>query len=128
MGPLFDELTDRLAGERWRPAVDVYETEKAVVVQVELSGVRREDLRVSVHGEKVRIRGVRQVARGAEIQRLHQVEITSGPFERLLRIVIPFERDQVSANLEDGFLRVVLPKQLPSKMKIEVEGRVETET
>lgn len=119
MGPLFDELSDRLAGERWRPAVDVYETEKAVVLQVELSGVRREDLRVSVHGEKVRIRGARQPARDAEMQRLHQVEITSGPFERVLRIAIPFDRDQVSASLEDGFLRVVLPKELPSKVKID---------
>ncbi len=120
MGSLFDELTDRLAGERWRPAVDVYETEKAVVVQVELSGVRREDLRVSVHGDKVRIRGARPPARDEEIQRLHQVEIATGPFERVLRIAIPFERDQVSANLEDGFLRVVLPKRLPSRLKIEV--------
>ena len=49
-------------------------------------------------------------------------EIAFGPFERTVRIQVPFERGGVSAHLEDGFLRVVLPK----KSSTPREGDVET--
>lgn len=117
---LFDELSDRLGSESWRPSVDVYETEAAVVVELELAGVRQEDLRVNVDADRLAIRGTRAPARDAGVQRLHQVEIATGPFERLLRIAIPFEREHVSARLVDGLLRVVLPKRGPTPIKIEV--------
>ncbi len=53
------------------------------------------------------------------VQRLHQMEIAFGPFERVLRIGIPFEREGVAAHLEDGFLTVNLPKQLPRRLPVE---------
>jgi HSP20 family protein len=107
-----DRLSDELSDSAWRPAVDVFETEKAVVVQVELAGVARDDLRITVDGEVLRIRGVRGPGRDGEVQRLHQVEIERGPFER----------DGVRASLDDGFLRVTLPKRLPQHRRIPVEG------
>jgi HSP20 family protein len=90
-------------------------------VRVEISGVRGEDLRVNVDGDLVRVSGVRRVPVEAEVRRLHQMEIAFGPFERAVRIAIPFDREGVSAHLEDGFLLVTLPKSLPQRRKIEVE-------
>lgn len=117
---LFGELADRLRGDRWQPALDVLETEKAFVLRVELGGVRRSDIHVSVDGDVVRIRGVRRAPEEADVQRLHRMEIVFGPFERALTIPVPFERDQVSAQLADGFLRVTVPKRLPARRRIEV--------
>jgi HSP20 family protein len=85
----------------------------------EFFGVRREDLRVSVEGEVLHIRGVRRPPESREVQHLHQMEIAFGPFERSVRIGIAFERDQVSANLEDGYLSVTLPKRLPRSIEVE---------
>jgi HSP20 family protein len=120
---LLAEFSERLEGGRFRPAVDVYETEKEIVVQVELAGVRREDVRVTVDGDLLRIRGARAPARDESIQRLHQVEIVAGPFERALRIGLPFESGSVRASIEDGLLRVRLPKRLPApRRRIDVEG------
>ncbi len=119
LAELFGEFAERLRGDRWQPLVDIYETEKAVVVRVELAGVRREDLRVSVEGDTLHLRGVRRPTEDAEAQRLHQMEIAFGPFERSVRIGIPFERDQVSAHLEDGYLSVRLPKRLPRTLEVE---------
>jgi HSP20 family protein len=116
---LFGEFAERLRGECWQPLLDVYETEKAVVVRVDLAGVRREDLRVSVEGDVLHLRGVRRPPEDAETQRLHQMEIAFGPFERSVRIGIPFERDQVSAHLEDGYLSVRLPKRGPRTIEVE---------
>jgi HSP20 family protein len=119
-GDWFGRVAEMVGGDRWRPAADVYETEKAIVVRLELAGVASADVHVSVDGDVLRIRGVREVRVDRDAQRLHQMEIASGPFERILRIGIPFERGGVSAQLEDGFLRVTLPKR--STRRIDVEG------
>ena len=91
------------------------------MVRAEISGVRGEDLRVSVDGDQLRISGARAVPSGVEVRRLHQMEIAFGPFERAVRIQVPFERDQVTANLEDGFLEVTLPKRRPQRIEVESE-------
>jgi HSP20 family protein len=114
------EPGERLRGDRWEPAIDVYETEKSIVVRVELAGVENSDLRVTIDGSVVRLRGVRQPRLEADAQRLHQMEIAFGPFERAIRIPIPFEREHVSAHLEEGFLRVILPKRVPVRRRIQV--------
>ena len=113
-------LSERMGGDRWQPAADVYETEKAIVVRLELAGVSSAEVQVSVDGDVLRIRGRRQPRVEADAQRLHQMEIAFGPFERALRIAIPFVRDQVSAQLEDGFLRVTLPKRGVGPRRIDV--------
>lgn len=116
----FGNFSDRLGGSRWRPSVDVLETEKSIVVRFELAGVRISDLNVTVDGGQLRVSGVRRAAPDDGVQRLHQMEIAFGPFERVLRIEVPFERDGVSARLEDGFLTVELPKQTPRRVAVDV--------
>ena len=115
----FGDFADRLGGSRWRPAVDVFETEKSIVVRLELAGVRISDLSVTVDGDLLRVSGARQAASMDGVQRLHLMEIAFGPFERVLRLDVAFERDQVSAHLEDGFLTVKLPKQSPRRLSVE---------
>jgi HSP20 family protein len=117
---LLGEFSDRLRGDHWQPAIDVFETEKAVVVRVDLAGVRSDDLRVTVDGDTLHLRGARRLPTGADVQRLHQMEIPSGPFERRVRIPFPFEREQVQAHLEDGFLTVTLRKRLPQRHRIPI--------
>jgi len=123
MKELFGEFADRLRGDRWQPAVDIFETEKAIVVRAEIPGVRGSDLRVNVDGDVLRISGARRVPRGQELRRLHQMEIAFGPFERAVRVSTPFERDLVTAHLEDGFLEVTLPKKRPARRSVEIETR-----
>jgi HSP20 family protein len=119
---LYGEFADRLRGDRWQPDVDVFETERGVVVRVELAGIRSADVRVSVDGQVLRLSGVRSAPEGEEVQRLHQMEIASGPFERRVRIPINFDRDLVSAHLADGFLTVTLPRRDPARRRVKVEG------
>jgi HSP20 family protein len=123
LAPWFGRLSDQLGGDRWQPAADVYETEKAVVVRLDLPGVASDEVQVTVDGDVLRIRGVRRARVDEDAQRLHQMEIVSGPFERALRIGIPFERDHVIASLEEGVLRVVLPKRTSGPRRIGVERR-----
>jgi len=120
---LVENFGDRLRGDSWQPDVDVFETETEVVVRAEIAGVRSQDLNVRVDGQILRIAGVRPAPDGSHVRRLHQMEIASGPFERRLRIPIPFDRDRVSAHIADGFLTVTLPKKRaagPRRVTVEV--------
>ncbi len=121
MDELFGGVRDRLADDRWQPAIDVFETDEALVVRAEIAGLRSEDLRVRIDGDVLRIRGERAVPQEEGVRRLHRMEIAFGPFERALQVQVPFDRDRVSAHLEDGFLRIVLPKRQPQKRRVEVE-------
>jgi HSP20 family protein len=90
-------------------------------VRAEIPGVRGEDIRVNIDGELLRISGLRKVPMNITIKRLLQMEIAFGPFEREVRISVPFERDRVGAHLEDGFLSVTLPKIKPVRRQVSVE-------
>ena len=118
---LLGELSDLVRGDHWQPALDVFETEKAIVVRVELAGVHGGDVRVTVDEDWLRIRGERRPPADSDVQRLHRMEIAFGPFERSIRLSIPFEREQVAAHLEEGFLVVVVPKRVPVKRRIDVQ-------
>lgn len=124
---LYGEFRERLQGDRWRPDVDIFETAESIVVRAELSGVRGEDLRVTVDGDTLRISGVRLAPEPADVVRLHQMEIATGPFERRLRIAIAFDRERVAAHLTDGFLTVTLPKRARVERPIQVVREADDE-
>jgi HSP20 family protein len=117
----FGEFGNRLRGDSWQPDVDIFETETALVVRVEIAGVHSQNLNVKVDGQILRIAGIRLAPDGLQVRRLHQMEIASGPFERRLRIPIPFDRNAVSAQIVDGFLTVTLPKREAGPRRIAVK-------
>lgn len=72
---------------KWKPAVDVYETANEVIVLVDLAGIKKEEIEVTIDGDSLRIVGTRRDITSTPKVRLHQMEIDFGDFER--RIVIP---------------------------------------
>jgi len=105
------------AGRFWQPPIDIHETEGAVVVKVELAGVRAEDLHVSLTPDDriLNISGTRTENHGDREGRVrcHQLEIYFGPFERAVGLPsgIRLDRDKIKATYRDGFLSVILPKK-----------------
>ena len=121
-GEFFGDFPDRVRGDFWQPDVDVFETEDGLQVRVELAGVPSSDLRVTVDANVLRISGERAPSSAAEVTRLHQMEIASGPFERRIALPASVDRERVSARLADGVLSVTLRKRQPQHTKVEVEG------
>jgi HSP20 family protein len=103
--------------DAFRPALDVCETERAIIVRVELAGVAIEDTRVVVDGEYLQITGRRALAPASASQRHLLIEIAQGPFERVLRLRAQYDPDRVTARLENGMLTIELPRK-------DVGGRV----
>jgi len=95
----------------WRPPTDVYETDEAVVVRVEIAGMRQNDFSISLDGQSLVVRGTRSDV--FERRLYHQMEIRFGEFNSEVELTIPVAIDQSQADYKDGFLYVILPKTQP---------------
>jgi HSP20 family protein len=120
----WQERLERLAaqhGTAWAPPIDVYETEDRYVVTAEVPGIAREHIDLAVHDNRLTVRGARldADAEGAP-QHFHQVERGHGTFERTFRFADPVLTDQISADLRDGVLTIMLPKAASPPRRIQV--------
>jgi HSP20 family protein len=112
----------RPGDDGWTPAVDIYETAEGVTIVAELAGVRREDLKVMVDGDVVRIYGQRRPTCREDKARYHRLEIAAGSFVRSFRISVPFDPSGVEARVDEGMLLVHLPRRPePATQHITVE-------
>jgi len=92
----------------WSPPTDVYETDKCVVVKVEIAGMRREDFHVVLSGHTLTISGTRRDP--AAKLGYHQMEIRYGEFASQVHIPGSIVQERIEASYENGFLSVILPR------------------
>jgi HSP20 family protein len=97
----------------WRPPVEVYETEESLVITVEIAGIDENDLNLVVDGDRLLIRGDRPDRRQSEKRSYHEARIPYGAFGADVFIPFPVDTDQTEAEYSNGFLRIVLPRQVP---------------
>lgn len=103
-------------------SVDVYQTDKKIIIQSTIAGAKPEDLKVSLHHDLLTIHGTRSQPQAvAEEQYLYR-ECYWGPFSR--SIILPAEVDarKVEANLENGVLTVTLIKTNPENIAVNFKG------
>lgn len=98
----------KLLGEAFRPLADVEELPDAYQVEVELPGVKREDIEVEVSGRRVSVRGERKERERAGT--LRRRERTVGRFAYEVTLPGDVKEDGVEATLADGVLTIRLPK------------------
>lgn len=101
----------------WSPPADVRETDEAYTFELEIPGVAKEDLHIEAEGNVLTIKGERKPAAGSEHGTCVRSERSHGAFERSFEITDGFEADRIEAKLENGILRVTLPKREASKPK-----------
>jgi HSP20 family protein len=99
----------------WTPNTDVYETPEGLVVKMEIAGIEKEDLEITLNDRLLLVRGHRKDPCRQRRCLFRQMEIDYGPFER--RIVIPRSVDggRVRAQFQNGFLQIELPKSQKSE-------------
>ncbi len=111
-----------LPGEVWRPQMDIFETEDAIVIVCEASGVKKEDLVVEIDSGAVKISGRREEPRRPEVLKYHLAEIPYGGFERILMLPIPIDVNEVTASYNDGLLNIKMTKRTSKVHNIPIEG------
>jgi len=130
MNRLFEDATQRRASESeqndeleradWYPAADVYENERAFVVAVDLPGIDRAKLDISIDGDnRLTIKGERM---GPDSKQ-HRGECPSGKFLRTFSVPASVDQTDIRAKYKDGVLEVHLPKR-PEQKPLRVEIKV----
>jgi HSP20 family protein len=110
------------AGE-WTPPMDIYETEAALVILVEIAGVKKEDLRVMVEGNRLMMTGYRQSRAPGNRIGCAQLEIDYGRFGRTIVLPSQIEREKITVTYQDGFLEIIVPRSKPrDAQRIEVQS------
>ena len=106
--------------ETWTPSVNLYENETTYVVCVDLSGVDKDRIDVTVVDGKLMLRGTRDVPTPPEHGpaeehghrlKVHVMEIDHGPFCREVELPQDVDRDQIAASHRNGMLWIELPKK-----------------
>ena len=110
----FDRTGQLFTG--WSPALDLYETGDHFVAVVELPGMRKEDIDISLHDRTLTISGERkrEINNGETAQR---TERYVGTFRRSISLPTRVDASKVSATYQDGILKVTLPKAEEAKPK-----------
>jgi HSP20 family molecular chaperone IbpA len=96
--------------EIWQPPTDVYETNAAIVVRVELAGMRDAEIAITLDERGQRIEGQRPEQHEERPLSYHQMGINYGAFAVEVFLAHPFDHEHVTARYDDGFLFVELPK------------------
>lgn len=115
-------------GERkasWLPAVDVYDDKEAVVLKVDLPGVKPENVAVELDENVLTVRGQRAADHDTDPERFYRIERPIGSFERSIALPQGVRGADIHAAFDDGILTVRVPKAKeakPRRIEIEVKG------
>lgn len=93
----------------WFPHVDIYESLDGLVVNVEIAGVKKEDIFIEVNSNLLKIYGKRERPL-MKNKRYSLAEIPYGYFERNISLPVPVNTDSVSATYADGLLQITMAK------------------
>jgi HSP20 family protein len=103
--------------QAWAPALDVHEDKEQFTVNLELPGLKREDINVHLEDGALVISGERKVEAVSEDTEVHRRERYYGKFSRALTLPTAVAADKVKAAYKDGILTVKLPKAEEAKPK-----------
>ena len=129
----FKELFDEFFNDSWlpwssnyadeegrsiaKPAVDIYETEKCVVLKANMPGIKKDNIEITVEDGVLHIKG--EVRKDEEVQKenYYKRERFYGSFQRSFALGENVNPDEIKAHYEDGVLTVEIPKKEQEKKK-----------
>lgn len=109
-----------------KPAMDIYETEKEVIAEVNIPDFDPEKVDVSVEDSVLKINGTVEEKKEEKEKDYWRKEIRKGSFERMMKLPVSVKESEVQATYEKGVLKIVMPKaeaKPTSKVKIQVKEK-----
>jgi HSP20 family protein len=105
--PFWNELGETL--EVW-PKVDILDKDDALVVRAEMPGVKKEDLEVTIAGDRLTFEAKRDFEEKEEKEEFFRSEMAYGRLFRVVHLPVEVMGDNAKAELKDGVVEVFLPK------------------
>ncbi len=99
------------------PAVDIYEDEHNVTVKMEVPGIDQKDIDVRLENNTLTVRGERKFEKDEKEENFHRIERRYGSFYRAFTLPNTLDGEKVSADYENGVLKIKLAKKAEAKPK-----------
>ncbi len=95
----------------WLPPCDVYETDKNIIILIEIAGIDKKELKITLEGNYLNIKGFREDPSKSDGRRnYYYMELNFGPFARQVFIPCPIKVEEVKVDYKHGLLKITLPK------------------
>lgn len=101
----------------WSPSMDLMESDDQYHLSIDLPGISKKDVSISVENNRLTIRGERSAESRTEDDNVLRMERSFGSFYRAVRLPESVNEDGIKASFKDGVLSVVLPKTEKSRPK-----------
>jgi len=101
----------------WSPALDIFQDKDDVIVKVELPGMKKEEISISMHEGMLSISGERKLEEETGEGETYRRERFYGKFHRTMALPTTVNANKVKAAYKDGILTVTLPKAEEAKPK-----------
>jgi len=106
------------------PAMDIYETDKELVAEINLPGVDPEKIDISIKDNLLSVSAKTEEKKEEKEKGYWRKEIKSGLFERVVHLPVAVKEDKIEATYDKGVLKIVMPKaeaKPTSKIKVKVK-------
>ncbi|MFN4245925.1 MAG: Hsp20/alpha crystallin family protein [Brevinematia bacterium] len=114
---LYDEFFGPIEAKDYilTPAIDVYETDKDVVIKAEIPGVNKEDIEIIVKDNFVHLKAEKKEEKEEKKESIHKIERFYGKVERVIPLPADVKSEEAKAEYRNGVLEVRIPKEKTSK-------------
>ncbi|KUK50979.1 MAG: Heat shock protein Hsp20 [candidate division TA06 bacterium 32_111] len=120
----FGKMLQPYYESNWTPSMDISETDKEFFVTVELPGLKKEDITLSIDNNVLTIEGERKSEKEEKGKTFHRIERSYGKFYRSVTLPKKVDEDNIKASFKDGLLNITIPKVEKEKVKnIEISDK-----
>jgi HSP20 family protein len=109
----------------WMPAVDILDTPQAIVLRVELAGIKPEDVHIELDDDVLVIKGERHQEETLDKEQYQSTEWHYGSFQRSITLPRSVKRDAIEATYENGVVELRVPKAAevqPQQIELKAKG------
>jgi len=99
----------------WTPALDISDTNEAVIVKAEVPGIEPKEIKVSMVNQLLTIAGEKKYEQEEKEEKFYRMERSSGSFVRTINIPVPVDASKVVATFKNGLLTITMPKTAAAK-------------
>jgi len=127
LSKIFDQLAAEevpsKSASRFKPEMDIVETEKAFVINLAVPGIKKEDVKIELNDDVLKISGERKKFDTDVSLKFHKLQTAFGKFEESFKLPETVNKETISAKQEDGILSISLEKieKKQNKSLIEVK-------
>ncbi|WP_297576533.1 Hsp20/alpha crystallin family protein [uncultured Campylobacter sp.] len=97
-------------GSNFSPSINTKEDDKGVYIDIDLPGVKKEDISIEVHDNRLTVKGERKYKKEIKEDGYQKSESFFGKFERSFSLSNEIDEDNIVAKNNDGVLELFLPK------------------